>query len=519
MVLTTVWALLVAGFGFVAAPADAASAPAGLKVVNTSSRAFAVSWKAVSKAAGYRVRISKSSSMSNPQTMTVDTNYAEWTRMSGNPTDLTAARLKPATTYYVQVKSLNASRGDLSGYSAKLKVKTKAATALPEVPPAGLKGTVADGTSLYLSWRSNGPGVLYRVRYGTKSSLPDGNAKTAVFSQEGGTITGLNPGTKYYFKVRVLSSARANLSNYSSVVSATTGSASAVPGLVVVSHNVLRQETGNKWENRRDAVVANILGQGPDILGLQEATGTAVTTTDGKSVTQYADLLSRLGDGYKYVSTTGTAGTRLAYRTARLTLVSSGTAKLTTALAAQRYAVWAVLKDNLDQKQVFVLNTHLEPPPASGATAADAQYIWETRTLQVREVMELIAAKNTAKLPVVVTGDMNSSRANKPTNAAYQEFVARGLADPLGNADDLWFRLTPATTEHSIGNQYNSFNNLETKARRTTYPVGTHVDYILVTGKIRVATYQTVVSLDTAGKFVSTPPSDHNLIKATIHLK
>ncbi|MEA5055117.1 MAG: fibronectin type III domain-containing protein, partial [Propionicimonas sp.] len=99
------WALLVSMLTFVATPAHAAETPTGLKVVNTSARGFAVTWKAVPGAVGYRVRISKSSSMSNAAGAVVDTNFVEWTQMDGNPTHK-AARLSPGTRYYVQVRVL-----------------------------------------------------------------------------------------------------------------------------------------------------------------------------------------------------------------------------------------------------------------------------------------------------------------------------------------------------------------------------------------------------------------------------
>ncbi|MEA5116736.1 MAG: endonuclease/exonuclease/phosphatase family protein, partial [Propionicimonas sp.] len=269
------------------------------------------------------------------------------------------------------------------------------------------------------------------------------------------------------------------------------------------------------WEKRRKALVANIKAQAPDILGIQEATPAKVKSAkNGKSVKQHDDLLYLLGSKYRYATTTNSEGTRLAYNTARLTLVKSGAQKLTTVGKYSRYAVWAILKDKIGGRQVFAVNTHLEPPSGGNAN----KNIWNARKKQANQIMDLIAKQNTGKLPVVLTGDLNSSRANKPSNGVYREFLERGLVDPLGDADDTWFRITPGIAEHEIGVEYNSFNNLERKARRTAYGVGTHVDYILVSRGVRVAKVQTVVSLDRNGKFKGTIPSDHNLITTTIHV-
>ncbi|MEA5116241.1 MAG: fibronectin type III domain-containing protein, partial [Propionicimonas sp.] len=276
------WALLVSMLTFVATPAHAAETPTGLKVVNTSARGFAVTWKAVSGAVGYRVKISKNSSMTSADSIKVDTNYAELTRIK-------TTRLNPGTAYYVQIRVLNADSSDDSKYSDRLKVTTKSAKSLPELSPSFLKGTPASGSALYLSWTSQGPGMLYRVRYGTNPSLTDTNSTTKVFTAAGGTLTGLKASTTYYFKVRALDADKSNLSSYSPVASAKTATAKAVPGLVVASYNVLKPPN---WEKRRKALVANIKAQAPDILGIQEATPAKVKSAkNGKSVKQHDDLL------------------------------------------------------------------------------------------------------------------------------------------------------------------------------------------------------------------------------------
>jgi endonuclease/exonuclease/phosphatase family metal-dependent hydrolase len=132
--------------------------------------------------------------------------------------------------------------------------------------------------------------------------------------------------------------------------------------------------------------------------------------------------------------------------------------------------------------------------------------------------VKLIAAKNPEHLPTVVTGDMNSSRATKPSNGAYSVYMHGGLTDPLGNANDTWFATVAGPAEQRIDVNYNSFNGMARTAAYTKYAVGTHVDYILTANVARVAQVRTVVNLNRAGKFIGTFASDHNMLTAYINL-
>lgn len=493
--------------------------PGGFKVVATAANAIAVSWNKVDGADGYRVSFAVEGGSS--RTWDVTTTSFALTKLNGNPTDTSTARLTPGTRYQLRVKAIAAGSGytptnkviqDVTGYTSWLTATTADAGQLPEVPPVSLKATQASGSSLYLSWSSRGPGLQYRVRYGTDPSLSEGYSGTKVFAAPGGVLTGLSPNTTYYYKVRALELNGADASEYSAVASATTPGAGFVPGFTVASYNILKTGSGPSWAKRRGPLAANILATAPDVLGVQEALQTKVSGVNGNKVSQWQDLLDLLGSKYRPAATVNSQGTRLIYNSSRFRLVDSGAKGLTTVGKYTRYAVWAILEDKIGGKQGFFVSTHLEPGSNTSAAAKAA------RKKQAAEILSLADAKAGGR-PVVVVGDLNSSRATKTTNGAYQAFRAGGLADPLGNADDTWFSSEAGTAEHRIDVEYNSFNGLERRARRTAYNVGTSVDQILVSPDLRVAMRRTVVSLDRDRKFVGTIPSDHNLITATIHFQ
>lgn len=511
--------LLVGPLALADAPvAHAASGPSGFTVVATAAKAIAVSWNEVDGAAGYRVSFAVEGGSAKTWDIT-GTSFA-LTKFTGNPTDTSTARLTPNTRYQLRVKAIGPGPGysptnkvvqDVTGYTRWLTATTADESALPEVPPVALKATKASGSSLYVSWSSRGPGLKYRVRYGTDPSL-SADSSEKVFAAAGGVLTGLSPNTTYYYKVRALELSGADASQYSAVASATTPGAGYVPGFTVASYNVLKTGSGPSWTKRRAAVAANLLSTTPDVIGAQEALQTKVSGVKGAKVPQWQDLLDLLGSKYKAATTKNSQGTRLYYNSSRFGLVESGIKGLTTIGKYTRYAVWAILQDKISDEQVFFANTHLEPGSNTSAAAKAA------RKQQAAEIMEL-ANEVAGERPVVVVGDLNSSRAASTTNGAYQTFRAGGLVDPLGNADDTWFTSDPGVAEHRIDVEYNSFNALERRARRTAYEVGTSVDQILVSDDLRVAMRQTVVSLDRDRKFVGTIPSDHNLITAELHFR
>ncbi|MFT4108946.1 endonuclease/exonuclease/phosphatase family protein [Propionicimonas sp.] len=505
---------LTAGVGLVLAcavvttsPAQAASAPRHLRAAEVAAQAIGLTWDGTSQAA-YRVRMSTHRDMAGAKSWDVVGNYLEWTNLNPNP-DKSSSRLTPGKTYYFQVKAITskAKPTSLTSYGSTLAVKTSK-KASPELKPVDLSATAAS-TSMYLSWRSRGPGVRYLVRYSTTLAPSVTRWQKAIFDEAGGTLTGLQPDTRYYFRVRVLDAAGAPLSAYSTKWKAATRTTS--PAIRVLSYNVNKvSNAGHPWEQRRDAVAANILAQAPDVVGLQEASPLTVVGADATPVTQYDDLLQRLGSPYELATRKGSSGTKLAYNASRLSVVDASATSLTTLGTATRYAVWAIFKDKQTGGKFFVLNTHLEPGSSSVAEYNVA------RATQAEEVLKLIA-DHSEGLPVVLQGDFNSARTAVP-NAPYVAFTAAGFVDPTGNSSASFLTGRNATAEHVVNAAYNSYNGYETKARRTSFPVGTYIDYILTDPRIRVAEFRTVVDLNRKGQFVGTIPSDHNAIVATIEL-
>lgn len=497
---------LIAAMMLPTTPSQAAeAAPGGLRTTAVASNSVGLAWDGP-ESGYYRVRFANNAKMTGSQTWDVAGTYLEWTHLKPAPNQV-SARLEEGATYYFQVRRIDAKKSVLSAYTKAMKV-TLPTGASPELPPVDLTATPAGSNSVHLSWRSRGPGAIYRVRYSTNPSSKVTTWKYADFSTAGGTLDGLAASSKYYFRIRMIDAKQKATSGYSARLAVSTRT--SAPALTVVSYNVLKGNSGPAWSTRRQTVANTILEQNPAIVGLQEATATKVQDSAGKAVPQYTDLITLLGSRYQYVTAQGSSGTKLAYDTNRLVLKNQGVTKLSPLGSAARYAVWAVLEDKqTPKKRIFALSTHLEP---GGNVAANNN----ARTIQATEIMALIKSKNPKNWPVVVMADLNSSRNNTP-NAPYDVFT-KTLVDPVGNASDTWHATHPGYAEHRIDLAYNSVNAFERVARRTKFPVGTRIDYIFTSEGLRTSIAQTVVKLDDQGRFVGTIGSDHNLIRLTVHL-
>ncbi|MCW2824457.1 MAG: hypothetical protein JWQ91_1374 [Aeromicrobium sp.] len=311
----------------------------------------------------------------------------------------------------------------------------------------------------------------------------------------------------------VLGSALATGQTAQADVAASSGRTAAVAApssaVTVASYNVRKIYSTADWGNRRVAVADNIKSAAPDVIGLSEATP---KTWAGNGRRQWADLLALMGKPYA-LATKGSdsSGTQLAYNSSRLSVASSGVKVLYKKGSARRYAVWAVFKDRLSGKAFFAVTTHLEP-----GSQTNSGYN-TVRIKQARQVRDLAKVRSGGR-PVVILGDMNSSRAAKPYNGQYKVFTGAGYVDPLDNAKATWDVGRNAIAENIVDAQYNTANHFSRQAPRTKLPIGTHIDYLYVSPGIRVETWRQVVSVDADGTFVGTIPSDHNMIEMQVHL-
>jgi endonuclease/exonuclease/phosphatase family metal-dependent hydrolase len=402
--------------------------------------------------------------------------------------------------------------------------------------PARLRSTAVTPTTATLAWNAVSGAPKYRVALSTTSSMAN-----PVFHRYAGNsakVIGLKAGTRYYVKVRAITTKGASLSSYSSAIKVTTASrsvlaASASSPLQVGSYNIKCANcTGPGelgWFARRAAVVSAIRSQNLDVIGIQEASQGWLKDPKGKSInlSQFEDLQQRVGGSYKLTNanryncvkpTTPTRcvykdwgasnDTRILYNSDRVQMLANGSKLLPSPKGSNaRYLAWAILRQRSTGVKFFFANTHLQPGTS----------YYNLRKQETAVAMQTIKARNTESLPVISVGDFNSSRFADPSNAPYDLYMKAGFVDPLGGAANSTRAVDPSA-EHTRQAWLNSFNGFVRHAKgNRSWDNGSYIDYMLTT-PMRVTAWETVARLDSKGNFVGVIPSDHNMVRMTVYL-
>lgn len=425
--------------------------------------------------------------------------------------------LKANTRYWAQVLALDPTGVPLGAPSSELEVTTP----FPVDSPA-VQATVASSVSLELSWLKPARGTRLQLEW----KAPRSKAKRSFPAGRSLIKNGLKAATTYSVRVRVLKAGVA-LSAWSEPLRVTTPEGDP---LRVGSYNI-QCANCRAWKPRRQGVAQTIIDARLDVVGLQEASAAELK---GTSTTQYEDLAGLLAPaGYRLTNlirfncarsnstkncrkvNRGASGSvRIAYKTATLRLISTGSRQLADlpGYGADRFIAWAVFEHRINGKRFLFTSTHLEP---RNDTAGSRRF-YTIRNAQAREVARTIAARR-GGLAVIAVGDYNSTKWDVPSNGPYDIMRSAGFVDPLGNGYRSTTSTSGATVQKRINTEFASYNELQLKARRTAGVNGSNPDYIFVS-PMRVQEWETVLKVNAAGRFVGTPPSDHNLIKATVLL-
>lgn len=465
--------------------------PAQLKVGPRSDLAV-VSWTSPA-ADSWLVEISREFSFAHPRQVTAAATIA------------VVDDLEPATTYFVRVRALH--QGTTGEPSSSVGFTTEPSP-YPAAPPA-LEAEADTTSSVVASWPKIAVAAGYQVEYSTDTTMNDATAVTATKAKH--RLTELERGTTYYVRARALDEQQQPLSDWSAIVKVTTPD--QLP-LRVASYNVLCANCSKgkaSWAKRRAAVVETIRDQDPDVLGVQEASQGRIA--GGGS--QYMDLLNRLGDPYRITDANRGASlaVRIIYNSDRVEVIEKGSAFLPKG-KSRRAATWAIFEQKQTGERFFFLSTHFEPTNDKKGSRKN----WNTRRRQANAVVDIIRRNNPDDLPVIAVGDYNSTKWEKPSNGPYDIMEKAGYLDPLGNGYRTRGTAPGAFVEKRINTSYASYNMYQRKARN--FPgqlTGSNPDYIFVT-PMRVSEYETVVKLDSAGRWKGVIPSDHNMIRATVWL-
>ena len=214
--------------------------------------------------------------------------------------------------------------------------------------------------------------------------------------------------------------------------------------------------------------------------------------------------------------TEGTQGMRILYDTSRYSLASpcsdtsadgNYSSSCTFMLPVRsgdkatdrRRAAYAMLQDRATGKRFFVVSAHLDARHSSNLTTERSYEA--LRGNQVKTVLAHMNAINTAHLPVVLGGDLNSWQNNKGGYAAHDALVGGGYYDTAA-----------ATTQVNV--RYTTMNDFKlTIPNPGTSGWGARLDVIAVKGVTGAQRFENVMKVSDSSR-----ASDHNMIVADFRL-
>jgi endonuclease/exonuclease/phosphatase family metal-dependent hydrolase len=281
------------------------------------------------------------------------------------------------------------------------------------------------------------------------------------------------------------------------------------------------------WLQRAPDVATEIVRSNAGVYALQElgpGRADGQTGTTGGTPRQTDSLLTALdkvnGSKYDLVrttpyvssdSTSGTQGMRILYDNTRYILRStcpettggraySASCSIVTPILAsdseseRRRAAVAQFEDRATGLRFFFVSAHLDARH-SDTVATETSYD-ALRKSQANTIAAAVNSLNSANVPVVIAGDMNSWQNSRVNNSSHDTLIAQGYYD-----------MSAAVTRTNF--QYATINHFDTTMKVAAQGFGTRLDMILVKGATGAARFDNVMEVTD-----STRPSDHNLITA-----
>lgn len=295
--------------------------------------------------------------------------------------------------------------------------------------------------------------------------------------------------------------------------------------VTIASYNVCLQCNAKRpYLTRATAIKNAIVASGADIVGVQEAT--TLVQSNGKKT--YRDLADRLAPyGYALTYSDDAVGTtdggknsknaHVLYKTSAFSVIPGGsdmhsaksltsgvTWKTTSgATIEDKWFGWAELRHKASGKTIFVVSIHLP-------TGTDAGTV-RVRAAITRGLIAWIAAKNSAKVPTYLIGDLNSSSLLFPTGAQ-KILTDAGYYDSIAAKSTKNLRYGTSNANSSV----TKYQGFPPKPVKYTY-FGGRIDYIFSLHAGTPLSYETQIITNANGTFNENyRGSDHNLVKAVV---
>lgn len=442
--------------------------------VSTTKDSAKVTWSKAKNATGYTVCFRQSQA---------DKNCWKTSKLQKG-TSFTLKNLKPTGggDYYVTVKAHRIK-------SANSAAPVRADLQIGTIPTP--KVAKKDYKSATIQWDKPVNADKFTVEFFNDQALTQRTMAKTVSTTQFSTAE-LEPDTAYQVRITPMNS---DISGQpSDVIVLKTD---PPPGVVVtvVSYNLCgRDQCLSRpyphfpgWTTRLPMIQAAMLDASPDVIATQEdpAKMTLTGYTNGQSKSSKSVL----------------------YKSSKFTKVRSGyiTMPRGDSSMTPKYAPWVELKDKKYGLRFIVAGPHLQH--MKGARYDNA------RKIQTEKLMADLAKINTANLPIVIAGDMNSNSSN-----ANQSKYPGGYDAPAKTFSEAGLVNTVKTAESVTHAKINTANQAAQATIPPFYQSGHHVDAIWTSPEVEAQAWTQLVRLN-GNAYVTPFLSDHNPIQAKLLIK
>lgn len=478
-----------------------------------------VSWNWTKSDTAYRVQVSPTSDFS---TITVSRKQrSSASRPPGGRQSTTVGHLHDATFYFVRVRRVVTNK---SSWSSAVRVATKAHW--PDPITAVHSGPGPDAGSARITWSSDGGYTdFFKVTtaltpFGNKNTPAEGRnsmtfrvpgtARSLTLTPEQTQAAGaaLGTGRHLFFRMTAVRSGEADSQSrryayLEQTPVAGQGPSTSGTAMRFAAYNVHVSSVdvaGHLWSDRAQLVANNIAAHDPAVVGLAEMIPGMWTNRNGGPGLDLA--LGRAGIGqYELTRDTGYADNmpgdgRILYDPNRVQMTSNcDPTKFTCAIkfpgpdGKYRVAPYAKFKDLASGQEFWFVALHFDHGNDSTTDAL--------RGDQSQAIVDGMAALNTQHLPVIISGDFNSSQTSAGHDLAHSAMLQAGYYNTLAAAS-------------TVNLEYNSVNQYTTQ-HPSPYGFGSIYDSIMTLNMPGAERCQQVLT-------GSPWPSDHNLVLADVKL-
>jgi endonuclease/exonuclease/phosphatase family metal-dependent hydrolase len=382
----------------------------------------------------------------------------------------------------------------------------------PVAAPTGVRGVVSTATAMQISWDDVPKAFAYRIQVAPQNNFL-GDHVITVTKREPTTpkplvIPKLDAGTTYHIRVSVVDRALTQQSRWSAPADyATKGPMS----LAVGTYNV-RNPLHDDWDERVPLVADGIVSEKLNVVGIQEV----YRRWERRSLLDHLNAKAKAAFGVPaYAMTPGPYSDlgyddRILYDTRYLQALHTGAKRYDFQVGdgdVDRWFSWATFKHRQSNWTFLFVTTHLAPDNDH----ADSR--------QWKELVEQVNALKAAHRVqwVVVAGDFNTTKLEKPADVMLPAMRANGYGDVLGQMYGS-YETNGARAQVRKDAYLRSFNGF--RRHIEDYSVdedqnGDGVDWIFASNELGVPYYRVYARYDD-GKLTKPIPSDHFLVHATL---